>query len=275
MKTFQSYLTENSIFSLPTKDYSDLIQKVKNKELVPIWRGFGKMSIPYEDDIVVFDPTHLVRRSANTINFYNLYLSEIDPNWKTWPPRNKSLICTFNKNDAAYYAKDKENIILIIPLNQNEKIGICPEEDFWLSFSKILNLFNFEDKFYFTLNQFNEVMMNLITAILSFDEFEEKQTFYNKEKLLNVLTEMEEKINSEGDDIEDFLQMKRDNRYILFKFFRENGVLNGLKKLFDPQANGFKLLKYKDITKEYINAKQECWVSGKCLLVRSTYEGLR
>lgn len=40
MKTFQSYLTENSIFSLPTKDYSDLIQKVKNKELVPIWRGF-------------------------------------------------------------------------------------------------------------------------------------------------------------------------------------------------------------------------------------------
>ncbi len=270
MKTFQSYLTENSIFSLPTKDYSDLIQKVKNKDFVPIWRGFGKMNIPFDENVIVFDPTNLIRRSANTINFYNLYLSEIDSNWKKFPPRNKSLICSFNKNEASYYANEKRNIILVIPLNLDENIGICPEEDFWVSFPTIYELFGFSEKFEFGLNQFNELITNLITLTLSFDDFNTRNTFETKENLLNTLKELEEKIQKDK-DLEEFIKTKGHKIQILFQFFKKNGVLNGLKILFDPSTNGFQLMKYKDIPKTYIDAPKECWLSGKCLLVRSSY----
>lgn len=269
MITFKSYIQENQIFSLPTEDYSDLILKVKKRELVPIWRGFGKMNIPYEEDVIVFDPTNLVRKSANTNNFYNLYISEIDPNWKNFPPRNKSLICSFNMKEASTYSNSPENLAMIIPLNLKEKIGICPKEDFWISFPKIVKAFH-EVPLEFTLNQFNEVITKLITLVLSFDDFNTKETFSSKENLLNTLKELEQKIQTEGDKLEQFIQENTNFHVcILFEHFKKYGVLNGLKYLFDPDDNGFQVMEYKNIPKSYIDSEIECWVSSKCLIVRN------
>lgn len=274
MKNLLNFLIEtNYTYTVISIDevnekYIDLVHK--SKKIPTIYRGFASMvSYGFADNrIVLFDPTNFKRKSLNTANIYNLYLSEIDPNWKKFPPRNKSLSCSFNKIEASYYTQEKKNLFLVIPLNLNENIGICPEEDFWISFSKITKLFNLE-KLDFDLNLFNQLVANLITYSLGFDDFNSREIFYKKENLLSVLKEMEEKIQNDP-ELENFVNEVGNNKHkILFEFFKKHGVLNGLKILFDPEENGFELTPYQNIPKSYINVKKECWISGKCLLVRS------
>ena len=90
----------------------------------PIWRGMDNHSA----DILTIDPTTGERKSENTTNYYTQLMS-YSPYFEGWPKRNKSLICTAQKEYAENYGGVDE-VYAIFPFD-NVPIAVCPEEDMW------------------------------------------------------------------------------------------------------------------------------------------------
>lgn len=87
----------------------------------PIYRG-----IPDADSIMLTSPTYS-RQSANTVNYYTLWMSN-HPAWKAYPKRSHSIICTTGYE----FARDFGNgyPYFVVPDDTN-KIGIVPDPDIW------------------------------------------------------------------------------------------------------------------------------------------------
>lgn len=76
------------------------------------------------------DPSLIERASANTYNYYTILFSNL-PNWKAYPKRSRSLICSTSYQKAKSYAAGN-NPFLVMPFD-GARIGICPTEDIWTS----------------------------------------------------------------------------------------------------------------------------------------------
>lgn len=109
--------------SLP--EYSQAVEA--HKDGVGIYRGHPSMN-DYFGAIV----TPGTRISQNTSNIYTRLFSDILPSWRNFPKRNKSVICTNNKETAEVYGG--ENYFYIFPKN-NTKIAIADGTDIWYSFN--------------------------------------------------------------------------------------------------------------------------------------------
>jgi len=76
------------------------------------------------------DSSKNIRTSANTMNFYTEIIDNILPNWKGYPKRSRSFICSSSRRGSRAYG----SVYQVYPLG-DPIIGICPREDFWASFS--------------------------------------------------------------------------------------------------------------------------------------------
>lgn len=91
--------------------------------------GLFRGHVSITTDFGIVNPKKHERESANTSNFYTLLMDNL-PQWKDYPKRGKSLICS-NSEEGAY--GDSSNKFLVLPVD-NAKIGVCSEYDFWESF---------------------------------------------------------------------------------------------------------------------------------------------
>lgn len=217
---------------------SDALSGMKNN-MGYIFKGIPGM----KKEFFLYDSSTVERTSANTNNFYTLFMSKYSPEWAKLPPRNKSVICSSSYEMARGYGTPFQ----IFPFN-GTKIGVCPEDDLWMSFGKS----GIKD-----LSDFNDQMAVLMTRI-----FANRDTFsYFDVKKINVVI---------ANNIEQFLKMTIDSETMpkmpqWFTPFIGKTVGEAVNALLSPKY--FKLLNTRSYFSEIIENK-EVWFSGKCIIVR-------
>lgn len=103
-------------------DYSDAFKKFLNGNI--IYKGLVKLNIENFKLLYPIDD----RKSKNTANYYTVWMNN-SPEWAAFPKRN--IICTSDVHYASGFGK----IYYIFPKNGTE-IGICPENDIWVTYNR-------------------------------------------------------------------------------------------------------------------------------------------
>lgn len=205
----------------------------------PIYRGMATSrmadGIPSNDGIL--DTTKLKRDSANSNGFYNWW---IDSTWTEFPKRSESIICTTAKTTAEMY----EDVHLIIP-SDSCRIGVCPTEDIWNSFSTIMSEYS-------DASQFSSDIGSAISSIT-------KDYPHNYEELKKLSKQVT------------LDNMKETN----FKKLITLMDANKLDTLFDlfSWALDTEKHKFRAVTASNFSefGDQEVWVSGKVLQVHASH----
>lgn len=221
------------------KNHSEILSKP------PIFRGTTTLS---DTSILYSVPSEFNRKSANTRNYATLMIDNF-PNWKEYPKRSKSLICTTDTFTARAYGQQAYRVL---PHNGG-KIGICPNRDIWMSFKTL-----YRHGFY--LNNFNEQLNEIVDTFtghqLGGDNFNQLCNQLNH--LDAFLKTPQGKIAFEELDEYTFpliSLLKNRNGKSLLEFFQE---------LLDPNTNNFEL---KTTSTFQENENSEVWTDAPCLLI--------
>jgi len=230
---FKHFLIEQRSKKISEEEAEKIINTKCKASLkgTPIYRG-RNISLTF---YAIIDPKKYVRTSANTLNYYTLLIDYILPQWKNYPKRSQSIICSTSPERAKVYG----TLYRVYPFD-GSKIGVCPESDIWASFLKSLGGW---------LETLNIELKELAEA----NDIDLSET---DPKLLK------KQIKS----------LKRNVAYYepnmkIFKKWTENKKLDLLKLIeeaLDPNKNGFKLVKAGD----KIPYDREVWIDGKCILKR-------
>lgn len=171
------------------------------------------------------------RRSAYAYsNHYTLLLNNL-PSWSKMPQRE--IICTFNYHEMVNRSShNMDECYFVFPRN-GAKIGICPEDDIFRSFSKTgLRSMNDFDAFFDLRGISDDSWFSFVKDI--------------------------KKTENDEDLMEQFL-----NTYPV-KRMKSDGMIEYLNKLLDPKRNGFKL---QDVSSFKADGRSECWTDSPCLMI--------
>jgi len=227
-------ISEDEAMNIIHNKCSDSIKK----DATPIYRG-----IRNNHDYMFVDPKKGEPRiSANTKNYYTL-LNDHSHYWKEYPKRSRSIICTTDMDMSNNYGW----VYRVYPYN-GSKIGVCPANDYWVSFKSVLKLLPSN---VFDMDEFNEYLEDFIR------------------KKLNVMIsdnsykELEHDLKMASIMLND--KPKTDSIWNL-EFLKgyDGDLLKYLQKLMAPKPNGFKLKKSGD----KLPKDKEVWTDGKSVLIR-------
>lgn len=174
------------------------------------------------------DPTKFTRRSANTKNYYTILFDELLPSWNGWPNRSKSIICASDMEITAGYGEPFN----VYPYN-NSKIGVCSQDDIWLSFEK---------GFDYGLDDFN-TSLNYISMYANQKELKEtKQGIVELCKTIDEMNDNDEldKMIESLKKLSDYVSVKLIEKYLKY---RNKHFIDFLDIMFNPIKNGFKMYK--------------------------------
>lgn len=211
----------------------------------PLYRGLKSNDLPREDNFLILDPSTYDRNSVDTDNYYNLIMDNM-PKWFEYPKRSKSIIGSLDKSTAEDYG----NLYRVIPIFENSKVAIAPKFDIWWSFDRAFR---------------NNNPM--------YTECENCDGTGDDERFNTVCASCGGSGDIEVTSLKQFNdKLKKDfrldkNKYTWNEF--KNKVKNALpiiKDIFDPSANGFRLIDYNNDTN--IHKDAEIWTEAKCLLIR-------
>jgi len=197
---------------------------------MPIYKVFDNLEQPY----YITNPQAIDRVSRNTANYYTIIFDN-SPYRKDFSKRSKSLICSTKSSTAGNYG----DVYRVIPFD-GAKIAVCPQNDFWDSFSS----YNNDDGIY-DLDCFNRHLFNImISAGIDIDT--------------NILMEQLKDLYINHADI---IRMYNGNNDVNFPL-----TLEDLYQSFNPEKNDINLYDYKDYAKKSFS-ERECWLDSKALLV--------
>jgi len=217
------------------------------KEEQEIWRGVK--SYDY-GNIVVMNPG--TRISQNVNNLYTRLMSEILPEWKEYPKRSNSFICTNSNALSSFYGDS----YLVLPEN-GAKIGICPKADIWDSFRLTLNhtsIPEFVAEIRAILSIANEKSLESINNLLVDGTVEE---------IVLAMDRATEFLHTPPglDSIDDY-RMKD-----VFKNDPNLTLLDYIRKQLDPIKNNFSLTTIEQLTLSQTK-EHEIWTDATCLMVK-------
>ena len=221
--------------------------RVYNEKMRFVYRGTR-----LDGEYNLVDPSQRERKSANTYNYYTLMIDNF-PEWKEFPKRSKSLICTTDKGYTFTYGVP----FIVLPVDE-AKFGECPDTDIWDS----LRLLNKKYGFY-NADQFMVILNKLFTIATK----KPIETYHNLIEIMQQIAHnglIKEKIIKElNNDENDYFSQIKIKRFVLHMMKKDN--LLTLRKILDPQTNGFQL---KNLSNINYFASREVWTSDKCLLIR-------
>jgi hypothetical protein len=217
---------------------------------VAIYKGSDNYGT--EPGVFYRDPTaHAQPRiSANTQNYTTLWVDG-DPRWSKFPPRSRSLICTTYADTAASFG----DVAVVIPL-QDTKIGVCPEQDFWDSFSETI------PGGYSSIPSLNAFIDHTIRKQL---KRKLNQKTLTRDGMLNILDKL---------TVDDLLDKKALPSYVQYYGLSDKeafvaqvqqyGWRGMMEVMLNPKINGFKLTTWKQFN---IAGDHEVWLSAPCAMV--------
>lgn len=249
---FENIDTYDDFKSLLQTNFSSAFNKYLNRQ--DIWRGMSAYS-----EMLIITPG--IRKSQNTSNIYTRLISDILPNWKDYPKRDRSFICSTTYYGARGYG---EKQYLVFPEN-GAKIGICPRHDIWGSFKDSIGI----------LPNLNHAIDTLI--LLADDKF--GSTNYDSDIFNNI--DNTEELISLFNLVDMYISTTPYNR--LFKKIenlrsrdfilecKENDIplLKQLEMKLDPKTNGFELqtIENYSIASTGMDRTKEVWTDARCLFV--------
>ncbi len=205
-------------------DVKDKLKSIYTKdEILPIFRGTHNCF-----DYSYVNPKLYNRRSANTSNYYTLFMDNSEL-WKEYPKRSQSLVCTTSFNRADFTS----NVYILIPLDKQTKFGICKKSDLWNSFTYLLSKVKTSN--IFDMDDFNSKFSSLNISDKSYEEM-----------------------------IKDL--SKIDNDTLVDKFKLIDSKIFDLNDLLDPIKNEFELKEYSNL-KSITNQNREIWTDSDCILI--------
>jgi hypothetical protein len=219
----------------------------------PIFRG-----MPMSIKMGVFDTNSLNRESANTVNYYTIWMDN-NPAWKDYPKRSKSYICSTNNDMAGGFG----NVHLIIPADGSE-IGIIAGDDLWYGFDYIDRMTGR------SMDGFMSDVQDLIMAANKREHLSEYNMAHKNYAALcsclkRVTFELIDDLNTETGKREEwkkYLQAFKTHGFRTLYDLFENGM--------DPTKNGFSHVVSGSAS--FGGHDNEIWVQGKCAFLR--FEGL-
>jgi hypothetical protein len=91
---------------------------------IRVYRGLNNIT----DKVLLVDPTLQKRKSKWTSNYYTMMIDSL-PEWKAYPKRSESLICSTSYGYAIDYADSINSLYLVLPFD-NANFGISSFTDF-------------------------------------------------------------------------------------------------------------------------------------------------
>jgi hypothetical protein len=186
------------------------------------------------------------RRSRDNANFYTLILDN-SPQWKGYPKRSNSFICTLNCVSSDYY---------VIP-EDDSLWGIVPDIDIY---------FGFKELGIYSLNHLVKGLIQIAKycGIELLDD-----SYINMKNSFNLFqTELYSKFNKENLK-EQFWELNLHEGAIISNYLISiwgGNIFKYLVKTLNPVDNGFKLNYYNDIIEQEF--KRECWTESPCLFIK-------
>ena len=239
---FRQYLTEGRSKVINEDDAKRLLKKHCKKALKAysitdhIYRGVEGMYSPYAYiNPKKGDP----RRSANTANYYT-HILDNSPDWKKYPKRSQSIICTTSSIGSKGYG----NSYLVFPYD-GAKIGVCPEGDFWYSFYK--SGINYMSDF----NRNIHYIMHLLAISINDRSFR---------AIKDAFEEFDDVIESQGFDID--LIIKK----VPWLKYYDGSLMGHINDILDPASNKFKLI---NIGQRIGCNDCEVWTDSQSIMVLS------
>lgn len=231
----------------------------------PIYRGVKQ---PPKDAFFI-DPKKSTRKSRNTKNFHTL-LVDNSPRWQAYPNRSQSIICTTNERRALDYGRG--SAYRVFPVN-GSKIGICPANDWWFSFSFLEESMEKFDRLRLMkgdINEFNYLLSGLANVSLPAGSGQLDDDDYST--LVRQLDLVDK-------TIQDTPLKPTFEHYSEFYQLIKGGkphIVDNLAALFDPRNNEFDLVDIKNFNTKEVDI--ELWTDGASILVEivsSAYSALQ
>ena len=233
-------LTEQEAIDLINKNCSNILNKYRKDEHKRIWRGLLQTGNWHFTDPSKGEH----RRSKGQIGEYYTLLMDNLPNWKAYPKRSRSVICTTSRNDSRNYGYAH----IVFPYD-NAKFGVAPEGDIWISFKP--NIHN--------LRMFVMDLKNILTITTKMKNFDK-----NWNTLIRAFKESEQNIKS--GDISDgavntFERLSK--KSWMNDIYKGQSYIEVFKNHMDPIKNKFKLTKDPASVPE----RHEIWTDSKCVII--------
>jgi hypothetical protein len=206
------------------------------------------------------DPRSRARTSANTSNLYTLFVDS-DHRWANYPDRSKSLICTNTWRTAKSYGDPH-----VVLLANHSRIGICSEDDWWLSFDHLLSkLKKYKNTAIYDMSDLNTTLAKAYRIVTG------------RDINLSDAAALRSDLNTMGmilreHDLSEWSSLGRSEQYVmqqsgLFELFQSQdlSMTDLLSELLDPQANGFSLTTVEAYQQP--EAEKELWSDGTALML--------
>lgn len=257
--TFAEYLTEGRTSSISEQDAIATIKNLGCEQYLrsvgdqPLYRGFNSK------DAIGRSGPYKRGNSQNTErisgfakdNYYNLVFSSL-PSWEQFPPRNYSFICSTKAESADNYGNVHH---VIVP--DDTKIGVVPKIDIQMARFELsgaeyhvtplsLNGFISSAEGYHRLNIDNSLFTKAMRHLPS---------------LINLLQQLIEHKQVLKEDMMNYYVFES-----MVEYLEQNGVEKGLNQLFDPKANGFKIVQGSNAGS--IPKDREVWFSGSAIFIK-------
>lgn len=188
------------------------------------------------------------RRSANVANWYTLIMDNV-PEWKDFPRRSASLICTTDPIQSSDYGVT----FTVLPF-YNPTIGICPREDLWFSFPRLKKV-AME-----SLEELIDALETLANTYLDKPLSQDSWPDFNR-----GLRELSQKIQQE-------YQSSRWNSANALQGLvtPQLDMLAVLREILDPRAAGFQTAKLSEWQPQ---PDREIWFSAPAFFLNSNWLG--
>ena len=270
MISFKQFLSEKSsdeanLYVAPRMDAQEVIDwceknapkflaNVKSRK-IRIYRGA-------ELQLGVIDTNKFNRRSANTVNYYTLWLDN-SAKWKEYPKRSKSLICA----NALHVAESFGDTHWVIPKDIN-LVGECSSDDFW-------NSFKFEEELDLpiTADFGPDDIMDFTDSLFHQSKIYEPAVEKEYPSLLDALKKCDIEVLK---DYEKNIKVSKWYRDIMRAILDNEHDFKNMAEvfdfLFDPTKNDFKVTTAGMLATSTI---KEFWIQGQCALIPTSFASER
>lgn len=261
-------------YRLLSADYSEAANVYLQNPNFGIYRGYSKHSaggrFKREDIVYINDPTVSERRSRDTNNFYNWFISKSE-RWKNYPPRDRSLVATMIESTAYHYGS---MVYCLIPEN-NSRFVVSSSSDVWGAFRYTESWFGDAKSIIATTSRLSEFIFQTL-RILNVKDFSSLPVIdmmdKDPQKIISIVDVHFQEVVQNIDKIVDYFHKIKSPQLAYFsKQVKNHSNLGSfrdiLDEMFDPKKNKMELVHGTRNMVKYSDKNLEIWTDATCLLV--------